>query len=89
MKRTLFGVLSAAIVLSLCMSAAFAAGPGGGRCFADADGDGICDNAGSGCTYSDADGDGICDNYAPGQGAGYGRGCHGGRGHGFRGGCGR
>ena len=42
-----------------------------------------------GRNYVDADGDGICDNYASGQSVGYGRGCHGGRGNGFWGGCGR
>ena len=61
MKKTLLGVLSAAVVVSLCVATAFAAGPGGGRWFVDADGDGICDNAGSRCAYVDADGDGICD----------------------------
>ena len=61
MKKILIGVLSTAIVLSMCATAAFAAGPGCGRCFVDADGDGVCDNAGSRCAYVDADGDGICD----------------------------
>lgn len=61
MKKALVGVLSAAIVLSMCAAAAFAAEPGCGRYFIDADGDGICDNAGSRCAYVDADGDGICD----------------------------
>lgn len=89
MKKAFLGVLSAAVVLSMCMATAFAAGPGRGRYFVDADGDGICDNAGNGCAYVDADGDGICDNYVSVQSVGYGRGCHGGRGNGFRGGCGR
>lgn len=89
MKKAFLGVLSAAVVLSMCMATAFAAGPGKGRYFVDADGDGICDNAGNRCAYVDADGDGICDNYASGQSVGYGRGCHGGRGNGFWGGCGR
>lgn len=83
MKKALVGVLSAALISSMCAAAAFAAGPGCGRCFADVDGDGICDNAGSQCAYADADGDGVCDNYQSGQG----RGC--GRGSGFRGGRGR
>ena len=47
MKKVFAGILSAAIVLSMCATAAFAAGPGCGRYFVDADGDGICDNAGS------------------------------------------
>ena len=71
MKKAFLGVLSAAVVLSMCMATAFAAGPGRGRYFVDADEDGICDN------------------YASGQSVGYGRGCHGGRGNGFWGGCGR
>ena len=61
MKKTFSGVLSAAIVLSLCMATAFAAGPGSGHYFADADGDGICDNASNLCAYVDVDGDGIRD----------------------------
>lgn len=61
MKKVLAGILSTALALSLGATAAFAAGPGCGRYFADADGDGICDNAGSQCAYVDADGDGICD----------------------------
>ena len=61
MKKALLGVVAAAIILSLGSTGAFAAGPGGGRCFADTDGDGICDNAGGRCAYVDADGDGICD----------------------------
>ena len=61
MKKVFSGVLAAAIVLSMCLATGFAAGPGCGRHFADADGDGVCDNAGSQCAYTDADGDGICD----------------------------
>lgn len=61
MKKVLAGILSTALALSLGATAAFAAGPGCGRYFADADGDGICDNAGSQCAYVDADGDGVCD----------------------------
>lgn len=61
MKKALLGVLSTVIILSVCATTAFAAGPRFGRNFVDADGDGICDNAGSGCVYADADGDGLCD----------------------------
>lgn len=61
MKKVFLGVLSTVIVLSMCAVTAFAACPGGGRYFVDADGDGICDNTGSRCAYMDADGDGICD----------------------------
>lgn len=61
MKKALLGVLFTVIVLSVCGTTAFAAGPGCGRNFVDTDGDGICDHAGSGCVYADADGDGLCD----------------------------
>ena len=61
MKKALLGILAAVAALSVVTTAAFAAGPGGGRCFVDADGDGICDNAGTRCVYADADGDGVCD----------------------------
>ena len=53
----------------------------------DADGDGVCDNAGTGCGmygagrgYVDADGDGVCDNAGMGCGMyGAGRGLRRGR----------
>ena len=74
MKKIRIAAITAAIVLALGVTTAFAAG---GRNFVDADGDGICDNRGAGldCWYVDADGDGVCDNYGPGRRAG--RGCHG------------
>ena len=61
MKKAILRVLSTALVLSMCAATAFAAGPCGGRYFVDADGDGVCDNAGSRCAYVDEDGDGLCD----------------------------
>lgn len=61
MKKALFGILSAAIALSLCAATAFAACPGGRHHYVDVNGDGVCDNAGSRCCYVDANGDGICD----------------------------
>lgn len=91
MKKVFLGVLTAALVLSLGTTSAFACYHGGcgsyagspcGVNFVDADGDGICDNcsgAGCGVNYVDADGDGVCDNYAA---AGQGRGCGRGRGRG-------
>lgn len=89
MKKALLGILAAVAALSVVTTAAFAAGPGGGRCFVDADGDGIWDNAGTRCVYADADGDGVCDNASSCRGSGCGRGFHGGHGNGFRGGYGR
>lgn len=103
MKKVILGAVTAAVILSLGVTTALAAGPGCGRCFADGgecvyadtDGDGVCDNCGTyhrcgtagGGNFVDADGDGICDNYGSGQGCG--RGGHCGRGDGFRGGRGR
>lgn len=51
MRKVFSGILATALVLSLCATAAFAAGPGRGRYFADADGDGVCDSyvPGQGC----------------------------------------
>lgn len=105
MKKALLGVLSTAVVLSLCALTAFAACPGGlcdntgSRCvYADADGDGLCDNCGayhrcagtgSCANFADADGDGLCDNYGSGQSRSCGYGHGHGHGHGSRGGgCG-
>lgn len=62
MRRALTGILAAVLAVSLCAATAFAAGLRGGRYYVDADGDGVCDNAGSRCAFVDADGDGICDN---------------------------
>lgn len=91
MRKALLGIVTAAIVLSLGATSAFAAGPSSGRYFIDADGDGVCDNAVSRCVYVDADGDGVCDHYGSnqGRGCGYGHGAQCGRGNGFRGGRGR
>ena len=51
MKKALFRVLATVIVLAAVVTTALAAGPGGGRSFVDADGDGVCDNyaPGRGC----------------------------------------
>lgn len=68
MKKTLLGILGAAVLLSMCVATAFAAGPGCGRQFVDADGDGVCDNAGAMCGYVDEDGDGVCDLCGAGRG---------------------
>ena len=61
MKKGLTGILTAAVILSISTTTVWAAGPGTGCRFVDADRNGICDYAGSGCYYADADGDGICD----------------------------
>lgn len=102
MKRNkMIGIAVATLALTLVVAgAAFAKGPAGvrdgvrdmagngtGAAFVDADGDGVCDNAGTGMGHAwgfvdengdgvndnfvDADGDGICDN--EGQNLGYGR----------------
>ena len=72
MKKMIFGAVSAALVLSMAVTGAFAAGHGTDRrqYFADVDGDGVCDNRGTshGQYFVDADGDGVCDNYGTGRG---------------------
>lgn len=62
MRKVLFGVLAAVIVLSADAGTALAAGARCGHYFVDTNSDGICDNAGTMCAYVDEDGDGICDN---------------------------
>lgn len=56
----------------VCDTAGSYARAGISRAYADADGDGICDNygKGNGAGYVDADGDGVCDNCG-GRGRGY------------------
>ena len=82
MKKMVMGTISAALVLSMAVTGAFAAGHGHGRNFVDANGDGLCDNYGTGTGrgqyFVDANGDGVCDNYGtgPGCGRGQGRGCN-------------
>lgn len=80
MKKMVMGTISAALVLSMAVTGAFAAGHGNGhgRNFVDANGDGVCDNYGTGCGqyFVDADGDGVCDNYGTGCGHGQGHGCN-------------
>ena len=87
MKKIRTGILAAALLLSIGVTGAFAAGPGWGRhaawndncpaagasCRYDADGDGLCDNCGGGANYVDADNDGVCDHWG-GSRCGLGRG---------------
>ena len=70
MKTMVMGTISAALVLSMAVTGAFAAGNGNGRGrnFVDANGDGVCDYQGTNCR----------------SGGGYGGyGCHGGGHHGW------
>lgn len=63
MKRVLTGIVATALVLSVGVTSAFAAGRGHGRHFTDTNGDGVCDYYTTGGRYFvDADGDGVCDN---------------------------
>ena len=78
MKKVRTCILAAALLLSIGVTGAFAAGPGWGRhaaCngtgtrYVDANRDGVCDNWGTGvCSFVDADGNGICDNCGTGTG---------------------
>ena len=58
MKNLWMGLAAAALVMSLCVTGALAAGRHGPRL-----GDGTCDNRGTRCgiSFTDADGDGIWD----------------------------
>lgn len=83
MKKILMGTAIAALVLTVGVTGAFAAG---GRNYVDANGDGICDNRGNYCRFVDADGDGVCDYHGTScryGGAYSGHGCHGGGHHGW------
>lgn len=91
MKKTFVSLAALTLALSLCASGAMAAGMGRGANFADANGDGVCDNyaaggrgMGRGANFADADGDGVCDHYAAGarpqDGTGRANGFGGGRG---------
>lgn len=58
MKKVRTGILAAALLLTIGVTGAFAAGPGWGR---HANWNNSCPAAGTTCRY-DMDGDGICDN---------------------------
>lgn len=60
MRRTLIGISLAAVLCTGSM-AVYAAAPGCGRTFTDADGDGVCDYAKrSACAYDMNRADGMC-----------------------------
>ena len=83
MKKILMGTAIAALVLTVGVTGAFAAG---GQNYVDANGDGICDNRGNYCRFVDTDGDGVCDYHGTScrYGGRYsGHGCHGGGHHGW------
>ena len=77
MKKLRIGILAAAMVLAVGTTSAFAAGPGRGLRYVDANGDGVCDYAGQNCRCSDAYGDGSCGRLHSGWRAGRGNGCRG------------
>lgn len=60
MKKLWMGLAAAALVMSLCVTGALAAGRHGLR-YANADG--VCGSWGAGCgiNFTDADGDSLCD----------------------------
>lgn len=66
MKRAIVGVLTAAMVLSVGVTSAFAAGRGcgrgHGRNYSNANKNAVCSNYTGACSFVDEDGDGICDN---------------------------
>ena len=83
MKKILMGTAIAALVLTVGVTGAFAAG---GRNYVDANGDGSCDIRGIYCRFADAGGDGVCDYHGTScrYGGGYsGHSCHGGGHHGW------
>jgi hypothetical protein len=84
-KMKKWWIVGTVLVLVLCMgvSGVFAVERRSG--FADADGDGVCDNYGAGGRFADTDGDGACDNYGAGGGNRYGK--NGGKGCGRGKGC--
>lgn len=74
MKKLLTGIFTAAMVLSIGATGAFAACMGQGRRYTDANGDGVCDNLtyrtqSTACArFVDSNGDGICDSCGTGYG---------------------
>lgn len=58
----LAGIVITALALNAGAAGVTGAEPGLGRCFMDADNNGICDYVHGSCSYADTDGDGFCDN---------------------------
>ena len=56
MKKTFVSLAALTLALSVCASGAMAAGMGRGANFADADGDGVCDNYAAGARPQDGTG---------------------------------
>lgn len=54
-KKTVIGVLSTVLVLSIGVTSAFASSPEHGQNFTDTNDDGVCDYAGNGYGCTDAD----------------------------------
>lgn len=61
MKKILTGILAVTVAVGIGATGAFASASWRGGHFADTDGDGVCDRAGSGLCWIDENGDGICD----------------------------
>ena len=76
MKKVLAGILTVAVLLTIGITCAFAAEPGAGRNYVDANGDGVCDYSHNRCQYIDADNNGVCDNYTARQARCRGNGHH-------------
>ena len=74
MKKLLTGIFTAAMVLSIGATGAFAACMGQGRRYTDANAEGVCDNPtyrtqSTACArFADSNGDGICDSCGSGYG---------------------
>lgn len=68
MKKTIFGILTAALLLTAGTVSVFAGGHGCGRNYAAAGRGTACTYTAASCHYTDTDGDGICDHCGREQG---------------------
>lgn len=66
MKKTVAGILAAAMVLAIGVAGVSAAGHGRGRNHAGRKFESVCTDMSNFCQYVDADADGVCDNYSEG-----------------------